>query len=124
VKIVIAVSLTIVLFLLLLLPLSHDSVGAACTSDQKDALDAKGWSKSQITKFCGASKGKKKGSDDDDDDAFDDAGGGKVPPASGANGPASVCITNFGTCQMMVPVAIGAPCVCRVPQGTFPGQAR
>lgn len=37
---------------------------------------------------------------------------------------ASACMTQFGTCQMMVPVPVGSACYCINPAGVFPGIAR
>lgn len=37
---------------------------------------------------------------------------------------ASVCMTNYGACQMMVPMPIGVPCGCQTMMGPIPGMTR
>ena len=40
------------------------------------------------------------------------------------NATATVCLTNFGTCPMMVLVPQGSSCFCRTPSGPLPGIAQ
>ena len=42
------------------------------------------------------------------------------PPATFA----SYCITSAGSCQMMVPIAVGSVCTCYTPYGAFAGRAQ
>jgi hypothetical protein len=45
------------------------------------------------------------------------AGPGPIPVAG-------FCMTNFGSCQMQVEVAVGSFCFCRTPMGSLSGIAR
>lgn len=46
------------------------------------------------------------------------------PPPPPPPPMATVCLTQFGICQMMTPLQPGAPCRCFTPMGAFPGMAQ
>jgi hypothetical protein len=80
---------------------------AACTPDQIQAFIDRGISNATIEQACGG------------------AGGAMgVPPAQSVPSVGQMCLTNLGTCALLVPGYVGQSCTCPSVWGPVVGSVR
>jgi hypothetical protein len=103
--------------------LSVCSSNAACTVDQRVTLAHAGYTSAEIDRLCSENSPAQQPIPEQNTTQAPLLQNIAPVPFS-QNAPARLCVTNFGSCGLMVWAPVGIGCTCVLPNGVFYGISR